>query len=70
MPEVDYIGVRSFIALLRHATWTPGNNGFEYLSLSMEPNLEDFLPEGVEVDGWGSALPDGLTAVTLRRALP
>lgn len=65
MSEIDYTGVREFIALILDQQWSPRGQ-YEYIRLSMNPTLEQHLPEGISVDRWGWEEGDGSGLVDCR----
>jgi hypothetical protein len=64
--EVDYVGVREFIALILSHRWEP-RGAFEYLRLSMLPDLVQHLPRGIVVDYTFGPDDGGMIDVRLRR---
>lgn len=49
--EVDYTAVQEFVALILSHRWEARSlHPYEYLRLSMVPELESHLPEGIELD--------------------
>lgn len=68
MTEIDYTGVREFVALILDQRWERAGL-YEYIRLSMLPELEAHLPDGIEVDRWGFAEGDdsGMVDCRLRR---
>ena len=68
-PEVDYTAVREFVALIIAAQWEQRSlHPWEYLRLSMVPELAEHLPEGIEVDHEYGYDEGGMMDVRLKRA--
>jgi hypothetical protein len=64
--EIDYVGVREFVALILAQRWEPrGAN--EYIRLSMMPGLLPPLPAGILLDRTYGFDPDGMMDVRLKR---
>lgn len=66
---IDYTAIREFIGLILAQRWESRSlhPQYEYLRLSMMPELSQHLPAGIEVDHEYGYDTDGMVDVRLRR---